>query len=255
MRFANLKSVSLALLAAACMGSVTSPAMADTEGDQAAKLLQTLRETYRGTQFSSVRPTPIKGMWEVVMGTKVSYTDSNGRYFMFGNLVDLQTQENLTEGRTAELTRVDPSTLPLGQAVKTVKGDGSRSLYVFVDPECGYCKQLEATLKNVDNVTVYTFLFPVLGPKSVQNAESIWCAKDRSKALAKHMLGTMPVPTAKCENPLSANMKLAESLGISGTPTIVSANGTKVPGALPLDKLNQLLAAGGQPITVAAGKK
>jgi thiol:disulfide interchange protein DsbC len=255
MRFANLKSVSLTLLAAACMGGVWTSAAANTEGDPAAKLLQTLRETYRGTQFSSVRPTPINGVWEVVMGTKVSYTDSNGRYFMFGNLVDLQTQENLTEGRTAELTRVDPATLPLSQAVKTVKGDGSRSLYVFVDPECGYCKQLESTLKSVENVTVYTFLFPVLGPKSVQNAESIWCAKDRSAALSNHMLGTMPVPTAKCENPLSANMKLAESLGISGTPTLVSGNGTKVPGALPLDKLKELIATGGKPISVAAGKK
>lgn len=255
MRVANLKTISLSILAAACMAGVMGTAHADTEADAAAKLLQTLRDTYRGTQFTSVKPTPIKGVWEVVMGTKVSYTDGNGRYFMFGNLVDLQTQENLTEGRTAELTRVDPSTLPIAQAVKTVKGDGSRTLYVFVDPECGYCKQLEGTLKSVDNVTVYTFLFPVLGPKSVQNAESIWCAKDRSKALANHMLGTAPVPTAKCENPLSANMKLAEGLGISGTPTLVSANGTKVPGALPLDKLNQLLAVGGLPVTVATGKK
>lgn len=253
MPYANLKSLSLAILTAASVLTWTGASADAGDSPQAAKLLQTLRETYKGTQFNSVRPTPIEGVWEVVMGQKVSYTDSNGRYFFFGNLVDLQTQENLTEDRTAQLTKIDPSTLPLSQAIKTVKGDGSRVLFVFADPECGYCKQLESTLKSVDNVTVYTFLYPVLGAKSQQNAESIWCAKDRSKALAGHMLGTLPVMTAKCQNPLAANMKLGEGLGITGTPTLVTMNGTKVPGALPLDKLNQLLAVGGQPVTV--GKK
>lgn len=250
---ANLKSLSLAVMVAATLGA-SGVASAQSGNAEADNLLSTLRQTYQGTQFTSVRPTPLKGIWEVVMGQKVSYTDSSGRYFMFGNLVDLQTQENLTEGRVAELTKVDPNTLPISQAIKTVKGNGSRKLWVFADPECGYCKQLENTLTKAENVTIYTFLMPVLGQKSYQNAESIWCAKDRSKAWTNYMLGTMPVATNKCDNPLDANMKLGQSLGVNGTPTLIMENGTKVPGAVPLERLNQMLAAASSGSSVAKGK-
>ena len=250
---AKLKSLSLAVMVAATLGT-SGVALAQSGNAEADSLLSTLRQTYQGTQFTSVSPTPIKGIWEVVMGQKVSYTDSSGRYFMFGNLVDLQTQENLTEGRVADLTKVEPNKLPVSQAIKTVKGDRSRKLWVFADPECGYCKQLENTLTKVENVTIYTFLMPVLGQKSYQNAESIWCAKDSSKAWQNYMLGTMPVATKKCENPLDANMKLGQSLGVTGTPTLIMENGIKVPGAVPLERLNQMLTSAATGGAVAKGK-
>lgn len=231
-------------LVATSVGAFAIGAMAQPTGSAEAQVLATLKSTYQGTRFNSVSRTPIAGIYEVVMGDKIAYTDTSGRFFLFGNLVDLHTQANLTEDRQAQLQgrpKLDPKSLPLEQAIKTVKGDGSRVLYVFADPQCGYCRQLEKNLEGVNNVTVYTFLLPILGPRSVADAESIWCARDRTKAWANYMAGAAPVVSSKCDNPLSKNAKLAEDIGIRGTPALIAENGRLVPGAMPADRIEALL--------------
>ena len=205
-------------------------------------VLQKLKTTFVNTPFTEVRATPISGIYEVLMGKDIAYTDATGRYFMFGNVMDMQTQRNLTQERRSEINKVDVSTLKLGDAIKTVKGDGKRVLYVFSDPECGYCKRLEPTLQQLNNVTIYTFLFPILGEKSNQSAKSVWCATDKNKAWAEYMLRGGTLLPAECDTPIQRNVALGTALGITGTPTLISGSGRMQPGAIPLDKLEELLA-------------
>jgi thiol:disulfide interchange protein DsbC len=208
-------------------------------------VLQKLKTTFVNTPFTEVRATPISGIYEVLMGKDIAYTDATGRYFMFGNVMDMQTQRNLTQERRSEINKVDVSTLKLGDAIKTVKGDGKRVLYVFSDPECGYCKRLEPTLQQLNNVTIYTFLFPILGEKSNKSAKSVWCAADRNKAWGDYMLRSGPLLQAECETPIQRNVALGTSLGITGTPTLISGSGRMQPGAIPLEKIEELLAETG----------
>jgi thiol:disulfide interchange protein DsbC len=155
--------------------------------------------------------------------------------------MDMQTQTNLTEERQSSLNRVMPADFPLAQAIKTVKGSGARTLYVFADPECGYCKQLERTLEAVDNVTVYTFLMPVLGQRSAARAQAIWCSSARSTAWHAYMTRGVEPVSQPCDAPTQSNLQLGERLGVRGTPTIFTASGRRVPGAVPLERLQALL--------------
>jgi thiol:disulfide interchange protein DsbC len=221
--------------------SMGQAALAAGSAGEGNTVLASLRKTYPNTNFTAVRPAGVAGMYEVQMGGKLAYTDATGRYFLFGNLVDLQNQVNLTADRMAEMTKIDVKTLPLAQAIKTVKGKGSRTLYVFADPECGYCKSLEKTLTGVEDVTIYTFLMPILGPRSQASAESIWCAKSPSMALQGYMVDGAELKPAKCDNPLARNVALGESMGVQGTPTIFTAAGKRIAGAPQLDRLNEAL--------------
>ena len=143
--------------------------------------MQKLKELYPATRFTSVTGTPIDGVYEVVMGQNVAYVGGDGRHFLFGHLFDMRTQQDLTAAKLAqrdetpaEARQVNFATLPLQDAVKMVKGDGSRLLAVFSDPRCPYCKALDEELAKLDNVTVYTFLLPWLGPESRPAAEALW---------------------------------------------------------------------------------
>ncbi|MBS1162795.1 MAG: DsbC family protein [Burkholderiaceae bacterium] len=157
------------------------------------------------------------GLWEIVIGTEVFYVDQE---------VD-------------ELLRVDFKSLPLDQAFKIVRGDGSRKLVTFEDPNCGYCKKLYRDIAGLKNVTIYTFLYPILSQDSFEKSKAIWCAKDRAKAWDDWMLnGKAPASAAAdCKNPLQQNMELGRKLEVTGTPTIVFADGRRMPGAVPLEKI------------------
>ena len=186
------------------------------------------------------------------MGKTVAYVEGSGRYFFFGNLFDMTTQKDLTAPKIAQLSAVDTKTLPLADAIKVVKGQGRRTLYVFSDPDCPYCKQLEQTLANVDDVTIYTFPFPLasLHPDAPRKAEQIWCAPDRAKAWEAAMLrNELPANPGKCDNPVTRNVALGQSLDINGTPTLISADGRKQAGALGEATLNAFLAG---PTTVVS---
>ena len=178
-------------------------------------------------------------VYEVSIGGEILYADEKAQYVILGgNLVDTKTRQNLTEARQSELNKVDFAKLPFDRAFKYVKGNGSRKIAVFSDPNCPYCKRFEETLKSskIDNVTVYTFLYPVLGPDSDAKSKAIWCAADPVKAWHDWMLDKKapPTATAKCDDaPVRQNVALGHQYNVTGTPTIILADGRRLPGAVP----------------------
>lgn len=184
-------------------------------------------------QIDEVRPTPMKGLYEVRIGTDLFYTDAQGNYLIQGELIDTRARRNLTEDRITKLTAVDFKALPLQDAVTIVRGDGSRKLAVFEDPNCGYCKRFERDLQNVDNVTVYLFLYPILSPDSAEKSRNIWCAKDPEAAWKDYMLREKAPAAASCDTAaLQRNLAFGRKHKITGTPTLIFADGSRVPGAI-----------------------
>lgn len=213
-----------------------------------ARLRSTLEERMPGVKIGQINPGPMPGLFEVVVnGINVMYTDKKGELAFFGNMVNLKTQENLTKKRAEALAFVDFSQIPLTQAIVKVKGDGSRKLVVFSDPDCPYCKQLEKELAFLDNVTVYTMLYPIeeLHPGARKKSAAVWCASDRAKAWDDLMLYAKEpaAATDECETPLDEIQKVAQRLSITGTPGLVFANGKLVPGTLKTEQIEELLKA------------
>jgi thiol:disulfide interchange protein DsbC len=203
----------------------------------------------QGAKIGPITKLPYGDLYEVIInGVNVLYTDSKGQVGLFGNLVELKTRKNLTELRRDELMVVDFSKLPLDKAIVKVKGNGSRKLAIFTDPDCPYCKQLEKELANVTDVTVYIFLLPLtqLHPDASRKATAIWCSTDRVKAWDELMQSGKEPGEGKakeCATPIADIAKLAQQLNISGTPGLVFSNGKLVPGAVPAEQIETLLAA------------
>ena len=195
---------------------------------------QTLNERIpQLTKIDEVRTTPMQGLYEVRVGTDVFYTDAQGNYLIQGELIDTQARRNLTEDRIKALTAVKFSDLPLNDAIKVVQGKGERQIAVFADPNCGYCKRFERDMQSVDNVTMHVFLIPILSPDSVEKSRNIWCAKDQAKAWQDYMLKGEKSTSATCDTKaLERNLAFAHKYKITGTPTIVFTDNTRVPGAI-----------------------
>ena len=194
-------------------------------------------------KIDEVRPTAMQGLYEVRIGTDVFYTDAKGNYVIQGELIDTKARRNLTEDRINKLTAVDFSELPLKDAFTIVRGNGKRKIAVFEDPNCGYCKRFEREMRNVNNVTVYLFLYPILSPDSAEKSRNIWCAKDKTGTWANWMLKRVPPPAASCDTAaLRRNVAFAEKHRITGTPAMVFSNGKRVPGAIPTAQIEKLLA-------------
>lgn len=202
-----------------------------------------LVQLYPKTTFSSVTTTPVNGVYEVVMGKTVSYVDASGRYFFFGNLFDMSTRTDMTAPKIAMASKIDVSKLPAADAIKLVKGNGKRTLYVFSDPDCPACRALEPTLDKLTDVTIHVFPFPLasIHPDAVRKATNIWCAPDRARAWTDWMLTSKLASGATCNNPVSRNMALAQQLDINATPTLISADGRKQAGALGEAALNAFI--------------
>jgi len=184
-------------------------------------------------KIDEVQSTPMPGLYEVRIGTDVFYTDAKGNYLIQGELIDTKARRNLTEDRIAKLSAVDFSALPLADAFTVVHGTGARKLAVFEDPNCGYCKRFERDMQNVDNVTVYLFLYPILSPDSAEKSRNIWCAKDRVAAWQDHMLREKVTPPASCDtSALQRNLAFGKKFKITGTPTLIFVDGSRVPGAI-----------------------
>ncbi|HTI17582.1 MAG TPA: DsbC family protein [Trinickia sp.] len=235
-----LRHVAFSALAAALMIGCSSQAGADQTTD---KLKATLQERLPNAHIKGIAKAPIPGLYEVNLGVQIIYSDASGNYVLVGDLVDTKAGTSLTQARLAELNKVDFATLPLGDAIKVVKGNGSRKMAVFSDPNCPYCKQLEATLKSIDNVTVYTFLYPVLSDDSTAKAKSIWCSADRAKTWETWMVDHRPPTTAPiCDTSvLDKNLALGHAMNVTGTPTIILADGRRFPGAVSRDELDKAL--------------
>ena len=228
------------LLAAAALGlSLSSAAFA-----QESAIRKTLAERIpQLDKIDEVQTTPMAGLYEVRVGTDVFYTDAKGNFLIQGELIDTKARRNLTEDRINKLTAVDFNALPLQDAFATVRGNGKRKLVVFADPNCGYCKRFERDLQNVDNVTIYTFLYPILSPDSAEKSRNIWCAKDRNNAWNDWMLREKTPAAASCDTAaLQRNLAFGKKHKITGTPTLLFANGARVPGAIGAADIEKRLA-------------
>lgn len=207
-------------------------------------LEKNLQKNYPEMNAKVTGSTPFKGVYEVTVGDQIVYTDDKGQYFFVGNLVDFKNKENLTAKREQQINKIDVTKLPLDQAIKYVKGNGSRVLYIFSDPDCPYCQQLEKELTSVDNVTIYLFLYPLksIHPNAETVAKQIWCSGDRYAAWEDHMINQQaPTALPTCSNPISKNLALGQSLKISGTPTIFLKDGQLISGAREAEDIENLL--------------
>ena len=194
-------------------------------------------------KIDEVRPTPMKGLYEVRIGTDLFYTDAKGNYVIQGELIDTKARRNLTEDRINKLTAVDFAELPLKDAFTIVRGDGKRKVAVFEDPNCGYCKRFERDLQNVDNITVYLFLYPILSPDSAEKSRNVWCAKDRVAAWQDMMVREKVPAAASCDTAaIQRNLAFGRKHKITGTPTLIFANGSRVPGAISAQEVEKRLA-------------
>lgn len=199
-----------------------------------------------GAKVEAVAKTPYLGLYEVRLDGEILYTDEKTNYIFSGNIIDAKTMQNITEKRLRDLTGIKWENLPLDAAVKTVRGNGKRTLAVFSDPNCPYCKRFEKDLAKVDDVTIYTFLYPILSQDSHEKTKAVWCSADKSKAWSDLMLnGTVPA-AARCDTPIEKTLELGRKYRVSGTPTLVFANGERVPGAISAEQIEKLLAQNGK---------
>jgi thiol:disulfide interchange protein DsbC len=184
--------------------------------------------------IDEVTKTPIPGLYEIrVNGTEIFYTDATGNFLIQGNLIDTKQRRNLTEERVDKLTAISFDSLPLKDAFTIVRGNGKRKLAVFEDPNCGYCKRFEQDLQKVDNVTIHMFLYPILSADSTDKSKNIWCAKDKAKAWQDWMVRDQLPAVASCDSAaVTRNVELGRKYKITGTPTLVFVDGSRVPGAI-----------------------
>ncbi len=192
-------------------------------------------------KVDAVRKAGVLGLYEVQIGSDILYSDDKGSYFVQGDIIDAKSKTNLTEARKNKLSQIKFSDLPLELAVKTVRGNGRRVFATFEDPNCGYCKKLAKDMVGMTDLTIYTFLIPILTPDSVVKSKAIWCSADRSKAWNAWMLHETVPAAASCDTPTEKVLALAQKLGVHGTPTIFLINGERIPGAVPAARLEQEL--------------
>ena len=216
--------------------------------------IQKSLEAKLGIKVESVTKAGYLGLYEVYADGHIFYTDEKLTAMLVGgdliraqqaiNLIDLKNSRNITDERMRKLTAIKFSELPLDQAIKQVKGDGKRVLATFEDPNCGYCKRLAKDLQKLDNVTIYTFLYPILSEDSLKKSRQIWCSADRSKAWNDWIIdGKNPGGRDNCDTTaVTRNQEYGRRLNITGTPTVIFADGERVPGAIPLKVLEQKLA-------------
>ena len=236
------RRAAMAGLLALAAGAFVVPA-AQAQAADTAKL-ESIREAVKkafDVEVTRVQPTEYADLYEVQLGGNIVYTNEKAEFVLAGNLVDAKTRRDVTTERIEEISKVDFSTLPLAQAVKLVKGNGARKMAVFEDPNCGYCKKLHKELATLDNVTVYTFLFPILAPDSVTKANNVWCAKDQATVWTDWMNKGIEPPHASCETPIEKNLALGQKLAVQGTPAIFFESGSRVNGYVPAARLNQEL--------------
>ena len=241
-----MKKIKLLAALAGALLSVTLSltACADSVEANIKKTLQ--KHLGAGTPIETVAKTPYSGLYEVKIGAEIVYTDAEGKYIFIGRVVEAESSKDLTEARLEEVNKIKFADLPLDLAAKSVRGNGKRVIAVFEDPNCGYCKRFRKTLGEINDVTVYTFMYPILGEDSKTKVKNIWCSADRAKAWDDWMLNAKVPAAAPSSCSAAANDKVIEigrKLGVSGTPTVFFTDGTRVPGALDAKKLEAKLAS------------
>ncbi len=231
--FTTLLAAPLALGLAACA----------PQDDEAAIRLAIQNWAGADSRIEAIRKAGFLDLYEVRMDGELFYIDASGRHVIIGNVLDLEAQRNLTQERKADLARINFADLPLPLAAKQVRGNGSRVLATFEDPNCSYCRKLALELETLNDVTVYTFLLPILSQDSVDKASAIWCAKDRGTAWRDWIIaGKLPAAAAGCAAPIDELQALGRKYNITGTPTLFLADGSRIGGFVPAAQLEQALA-------------
>jgi thiol:disulfide interchange protein DsbC len=235
------------LLAAVLAASLTMGLSACQAGDT--EIRQAIQTLAPGAKVTQISETGINGIMEIAIdgdqGPMVVYGDEKGQFLLVGDMLDVKNRRNLTRERMDKLTEVKWDSLPLKDAVKVVKGNGQRKFAVFSDPDCPYCKKAEVEFNKLDNVTIYTFLYPLaFHQDAARKSKLVWCSKDRGQAWLDLMLkGKLPTGKTDCGNPIDANMALGARLKVDGTPAMFLVNGKRVPGYVPADRLEAMLVA------------
>ncbi len=238
-----LLAIAAGIAAIAAVTAVTSISAQAGESD----IRKSIEGGFPGTQINSIAASPIKGIYEVVtdgpQGPLIIYADEKGQHLLIGDLLNVQSKRNLTRERMDKLSEVKWDSLPLNNAIKVVKGNGSRKLAVFSDPDCPYCKKAEAEFAKLDNVTIYTFTYPLpMHQDASRKAKLVWCSKDRAKAWQDLMLkGTLPTGKTDCDNPIDENLALGAKLRVDGTPALIFPNGKRIPGYVDAGRLEKML--------------
>ncbi|WP_295956670.1 DsbC family protein [Rhodoferax sp.] len=232
-----LKFAVATTMAIACLGA---------QADEASLRKNLAERIPQMPKIEEVNKSAMPGLFELtISGGDVMYTDAEGNFLIQGNLIDTKARRNLTEERINKLSAVDFDSLPSKDAFTIVRGNGKRKIAVFEDPNCGYCKRFEKDLQKVDNVTVSLYLYPILSADSTDKARNIWCAKDKAKAWNDWMLRsqTPPQAAANCNAPaLARNVEFGKKYRITGTPTLLFADGSRIPGAVPSEQVEAQLA-------------
>ena len=229
------------LLAAVLLATFAAGAAADE-----AQIRKVVNEKL-GVKVEGVQPGPL-GLYEVRYksqgGMRIVYTDANATHIIVGKIYEAASERDLTEERTRKLNAIKFESLPLDQAIKLQRGNGKRVMAMFSDPYCPYCKSFEQTLQQIDDVTIYVFMFPVIHPELADQSKSVWCSPDRAKAwLDVALRGKVPSAPATCPNPVEKNLQLGRTIGVNSTPTLILASGERVSGALGKSDLPDLLEA------------
>jgi thiol:disulfide interchange protein DsbC len=211
-----------------------------------AAIRKALEGKLEGGRIEGIQPAPVPGLWEVRYrsddGVQILYSDATGTHIIQGRIFELRSDRDLTEERVRKLSAIKFEMLPLEQAVKIQRGNGKRVLAMFSDPYCPACKQFEQTLQQIDDVTVYVFMYPVIRPELAGQSKAVWCAPDRSVAwLDLALRGKRNAGNASCEDPVDKNIELGRGLGVNSTPTLYFANGERMSGGLPVADLKDLL--------------
>lgn len=211
------------------------------------QIRQTLEPKLNGAKIDAVQPAPISGLFEVRFrtseGVQIIYTDAKAENIILdGHIIEAKTGRDLTEERIAKLSAIRFDSLPLDRAVKIVRGNGKRVAAMFSDPYCPACQSFEKTLQQVDDITLYVFMFPVIRPERIDHSKSVWCSPDRAKAwLDLALYKKIPSATPTCDNPVTSIVTLGQSIGVRATPTLFFENGERVQGGLPLAQLRARL--------------
>ena len=235
-------SVVLSMLAFACT-NILFYESAQAQTDQLIKA-EIQKKLGSNAKVRSVSPAPVSGLYEVLVGNEIFYTDSSGKYLIQGEIIELASGKNITEQRQADLNRIKWTDLNQANAFKTVRGSGARQVAIFSDPNCGYCKRLEKSLQQLDNVTIYTYLIPILSADSTQKSKQIWCSADPNKAYIDWMInGVTPSGKTDCSNPLDKNLTFAKTYGVTGTPTLFFTDGSRFPGAVQITDIEKKFAS------------
>jgi thiol:disulfide interchange protein DsbC len=236
-----------ALLAASLIAAFTGLTAAAQDADKPKAELERikaeLQKKITDAPVDTVRKVSYGGLYEVLIGGDIFYTDAKADFLVAGSIIDLKTKENVTEARMRQVNMIKWDTLPLDHAIKIVRGAGTRKIAIFEDPNCGYCKRLHRDLQGVQDLTMYIFLYPILSPDSMEKSKAIWCSADPGQLWLDHMVKEAAIAgDTKCTTPVDQNLALGNSKKIHGTPTIIFENGDRVPGAIPLADLEKKLA-------------